>query len=1206
TQSDIDKIVNRCKIMGIDIDKIDFNIHGNVSYVISEMRRVINSANALKRRNLKEFFRLQEETGESLKNNYGIINQESENIVKMLRKFNSVLASRILGPGSGANVMVWIKSGESDSFVKQITDKYPAIKIIPFSPGKGADIVFGGCSIINDSSKNSFDSKFGVEENEIITITKPEDLKKIGLSERGIIQVVSKEDLVSSFSLYFSEKILPQNLRKAFDELFKNAMEHGNRFDENKKVTIEWHITNSRARISISDEGTYYFHPDYYINMDEERVRERKSIAEDLFDSGDLFPVTMSGAGLGIYYAAKDSDEICFENITDAKGNKIGTKVTIIKYLQKDSEDNIPCSYHKLAVPEEAQRHAEQKFGKNWTSKGFTLKDIETAIKIQGLSEENAQILQERLTELLEAITKTGPPEITNRFKEILPQITFYLTNDPQKLGKDPKTGLPYIASCKIKSKEVYFHVIDFFNQPLEKQIEILYHELISHIVKGKTNEEEAMEDTEEFFAKLEELSEEERRQLEDLARRRNLDERRINELLANVQKSISIISTGLGEDFKLRIKPGDWWSYDFEHNTVIFPVELLLSYSAEQVVGFSSHEAGHRQISRVDLREDLFRLFFSKEDLRLLLNTFEDARVNNWIQEQFRGLAYYLGIIYDDLLPQDPKKSQYVESLQREISQEQKETIHPYQLYPHLEYLLGVLYYWRYNKLPPEIINPEVREALERTEQHFQKIFSHYPKGRVSEPQKYKLAHQTAEMVREYILPEYEKLVNEAKERLSKAIKEGEIKVSLGEGKDPSGLNPGDLDQEAQRLIEQKAKELSERLSPKIDRPDLKKAEEYQRKQKAGESQQTKAPQTKEPLYQPGSKLKDLIRRNIQLQKEIESQIGEYERISGLISKLLQEVTGILENYLNKTRKPHYEGYFTSGQKPDLRRAMDLDRKQKLSQPISPKDQKIMLKRRAPKRIDHRFVLVLDESGSMSEPKRTSALSGLLLFMEALSNLDIDYCIIGFSDTPILHKGFDRWLTPEERKELFEEVSGYIPSGCTADSDALRLAIDILKEEPYDVGRFIIMITDGEGNINTTGKTLEELQQEAREESIEVMGVGLGEGINEVEKHYKTSIQVERPEELPSVLRGILEERIGPKFGFALGGPSNNPSSSSPINQDTTQSLERLLSRIYLHLKQNYPLTINIRHLKRAGELLGYLLRQNISLKEALVRALD
>jgi uridine kinase/nicotinic acid mononucleotide adenylyltransferase len=55
------------------------------------------------------------------------------------------------------------------------------------------------------------------------------------------------------------------------------------------------------------------------------------------------------------------------------------------------------------------------------------------------------------------------------------------------------------VAACDIDAKIVYLHPY-FFELDQAKQLEILYHELISHIAKGLSNELEAMGDTESFF----------------------------------------------------------------------------------------------------------------------------------------------------------------------------------------------------------------------------------------------------------------------------------------------------------------------------------------------------------------------------------------------------------------------------------------------------------------------------------------------------------------------------------------------------------------------------------------------------------------------------------------------------------------------------------------------------------------------------------
>ncbi|MCM8827491.1 MAG: hypothetical protein NC904_08280, partial [Candidatus Omnitrophica bacterium] len=84
-----------------------------------------------------------------------------------------------------------------------------------------------------------------------------------------------------------------------------------------------------------------------------------------------------------------------------------GTERILAKLLEVFSSS--PIQNYDLTVQPASQTQSENIHSKNWTSKGFTLKDIETAIKIKGLSEGNALILKQLINQLLEAITKTGP-----------------------------------------------------------------------------------------------------------------------------------------------------------------------------------------------------------------------------------------------------------------------------------------------------------------------------------------------------------------------------------------------------------------------------------------------------------------------------------------------------------------------------------------------------------------------------------------------------------------------------------------------------------------------------------------------------------------------------------------------------------------------------------------------------------------------------
>ncbi|MGZ6275795.1 MAG: HEAT repeat domain-containing protein, partial [Syntrophales bacterium] len=695
---------------------------------------------------------------------------------------------------------------------------------------------------------------------------------------------------------------------------------------------------------------------------------------------------------------------------------------------------------------------------------------------------------------------------------------------------------------------------------------------------------------------------------IEELVRRKGLDEGEALVIDERLLTLMQIISTGLGDDIHLKIAPGNNWRYNSETNEIIFPVGLLLSSSAEEVIAFCAHEAGHRQISRRNLRKAVFRTFSATESTRLLSNAFEDSRVDNWLISVFKGIKHYLNIAYGEMLPRDLSRSSYVDHLKGEISERATTSCHPYLLYPHLEYLLSMRYYWLYGRLPSQLMNPEVGDALLRTQGNFTEIFDHYPPGRVSENEKLRFAEETALMVRDNILPQYETLVRLAIAKLAEAIKEGQLQIKEKKCA-PEELSPDEIEEEARKLLELKARELADKLSPQTEKQHTRKTEEYKRETpEETESRMEGGKSSGErtaPL--PTDTLRDLIKKQRRINREQDAKTGEYERVYRLISNLVQALSGILENHFAKNKRPSFKGYFPSGQKPDLRRAMELSRKLGEGIPVQDKDLRVFLKRRLPTQRDHKIILALDESGSMDEPKRTSALAGLLIFMEALDHIGIDYGVIGFSDSPIMHKELGVKLDTAGRRVLFDEVSLCIPGGSTADADALQLATNILKDEPEDSSKWIIMVTDGEGNVNTTGKTFVELQKEALDQKIEVLGLGLGEEVTEVIKRYASGMQIDAVEELPSVLSGILEKRLVTQDAY--WDSFLTPQHEAHIEREDTASslpvdLSELMASLYLFLKQNIP-AFNVRHLKRASELVGFLMNRGYPAREAFGRSL-
>ena len=433
----------------------------------------------------------------------------------------------------------------------------------------------------------------------------------------------------------------------------------------------------------------------------------------------------------------------------------------------------------------------------------------------------------------------------------------------------------------------------------------------------------------------------------------------------------------------------------------------------------------------------------------------------------------------------------------------------------------------------------------------------------------------------------------------MSQTLESGQLPTVNGEY--APEMSTDDLNQEARTLVEKASEELAERLTSKIDRP-----EEIDTSDQSESGQLHEDRETGAQLDQEESEktLTALIRKRRNIEFNQEHIAGEYQRTHGKTARLLQALVGVLENVLSKNRRPTYEGFYMSGQKPDVRKVMSVSRKAQQHIPLTKRDMHVFLKRRRPTKREHRIVLVIDESSSMHEPKRTPALTSLLLFAEALDYLAIDYAVIGFSETPIIHKHFGKNLTQRERESLFASVAARMPHGTTADADALALATRLLEAEPENAMRLIIMISDGEGNVNTTGKTFQELQNIAEEQNIPVIGIGLGQEITELQKRYNRPIHVPAVEKLPKILGGVIEKSVITNSFFSVfkDKPPTPKLARKANTSSSMSSIKLLLAKIYIKLKQEYPDTFSLRDLKRAAEVLPLLSQMKLAQKDIFI----
>ncbi|HOU36335.1 MAG TPA: hypothetical protein PK562_03610, partial [Candidatus Omnitrophota bacterium] len=271
------------------------------------------------------------------------------------------------------------------------------------------------------------------------------------------------------------------------------------------------------------------------------------------------------------------------------------------------------------------------------------------------------------------------------------------------------------------------------------------------------------------------------------------------------------------------------------------------------------------------------------------------------------------------------------------------------------------------------------------------------------------------------------------------------------------------------------------------------------------------------------GRSLGDLIdlKRKFEIQRKKHST--DYDKYYAPVSVIINTLIGYLDNILHKDTKPRFKGFYRTGKKIDLRRLMQADIAYEVKG-IS--DDKVWLRKTRPESRSHRFSLLLDESGSIPAMGRVEdEIHGLVLLMETLQYLNIEFNVIGFHSGAWVHKEFDEKLDLAKKEELISEIINFMGGGATCDVDALRLAVEKMREETVD-SRVIIIITDGEGNghFNNTAVMQEEIEK-AEAEGIKVIGLGIGEGITYVQQVYSHWVVEGDIENVPLAIASIIRD---------------------------------------------------------------------------------
>jgi len=575
------------------------------------------------------------------------------------------------------------------------------------------------------------------------------------------------------------------------------------------------------------------------------------------------------------------------------------------------------------------------------------------------------------------------------------------------------------------------------------------------------------------------------------------------------------------------------------ERNVIELNKDDFIKHSDDELLGIIFHEGGHSELTRC------FDMEFYEDKLKhLLFNVIEDGRVNLRQIDRFAGAKDYLSKRHARIYarPQIPEK---IESAKR--------------LPLFQQFTNEVLIYWlaykgnsgaAYNA--PDYVDKRVADSLAKVLPAIKEAWEARPtEFEPSEKVKRQYGVKELQIIKEKILDEYLNLVKQDNEDAIEQFKKDNLGGKFGKGQ-PSSGNPlsitpeeydklpddvkkelndmasgqgQDLGKEAQDIlkgiidgkIERIAKSESGKLEGMFDRPD----KSYMDKKM---SDLDKLSQDSEPVSSADKKMtvEDMLKsaRNRRKITEINDINNPFTKYFRRVSSLANDILGRLESVFVMNDSPSYTFPHMSGSKISSKHLLRYYTSQGTFL-------KIFKKKTMPEKRDYRFAFVLDESGSMDGHKE-SVMEMMAIFMHVLGELGIKYSVVGFSDRAVVHKEFEEEHEDLKTKNRFisDVESYYYNGGGSNDSEGLATGIETIRTAGTADENIVIVLTDGEGNVSG-GKSLEQLQKEAAKEGITVIGIGIGEGIQSVEKHYKHYVQERNIDALPGCLGRLLEKLI-------------------------------------------------------------------------------
>lgn len=653
-------------------------------------------------------------------------------------------------------------------------------------------------------------------------------------------------------------------------------------------------------------------------------------------------------------------------------------------------------------------------------------------------------------------------------------------------------------------------------------------------------------------------------------------------------QQVLSSLAYFMGKDFRIPVElnqPGAGWHWDFKENKIRIDPKDLLEKPMDYLRFVTSHEGGHRRISRTDF---IPKKTWEQPGFTFMMNAVEDPRTNNFVAEAYPRFRDQMNLAYEmDLDFEVKAKEKAVETLGYQ----------PRFIKAGFEYIKQ----WYQEEIGEEIsfsenLPEDVRKVVESTIASARDSWLRYPSKREADRSENLIreyAKLSYEINRDEVWPEFQKLVeedmkdqkvqellqeimqgggegeegeNDLKDKLSENLNSGQQKElekamknaqSKPGGSDGEGRgNPVDLNSLSEKLKqkikdfidslpEDKKKELAEKaaealgefedeinqeLEGKLSENKPTQRENERRDEKKTGEQIGEKPGT---AWSPDDS-EEVRRFRKFIEETLEYDENIYEEIRREVLPLIDQLEGELREIFVARLASKWETGFKSGKKIDIKKRM-----QEKALGISAIESRAWQKREAPQEKDYAISLLVDLSGSMQGEKIYETFKATIVLAEVLNRLSIKTEILGFNDKLYEYQFYGQDMSKSIRSNMggiLKEVEG---PGARWNDDgwALQQASERLAKQKA-TEKFLIVLSDGQPAESSDHSGSEyELSSIVRtvmaETDQKLVGLGIGRGTAHVANYYPNSMANVSVDQMADSLAELIREIIANYYTF-------------------------------------------------------------------------